>query len=134
MAEKGKVFNFIIGLKPWARNEVNMEKIKILEEAFVAGDCLVEHYDEGSKEKKKKFDKQKGNSTKEEHSRSNDKLKMKKPLQCWLCEENNTLNNCPSRPTMVVVAQADSKKKKEDAVVGVMQILGVAVAMEVVPR
>lgn len=31
MAESDKVFNFIIGLKPWACNEVKRQKIKTLE-------------------------------------------------------------------------------------------------------
>lgn len=34
MAERDKVFNFIIGLKPWARNEVKRQRIKTLDEAF----------------------------------------------------------------------------------------------------
>ena len=48
MAEKEKVFNFVIGLKPWARNEVKRQKIKSLEEAIAAVDRLIDHYDEGS--------------------------------------------------------------------------------------
>ena len=59
MAERDKVFNFIIGLKPCAWNEVKRQKIKELEEAFVVVDCLVEHFDEGSDEKKNKYDKPK---------------------------------------------------------------------------
>lgn len=59
MAERDKVFNFIIGLKPWARNEVKRQKIKTLEEAFAAVDRLVEHYDETYDDRKKKSDKQK---------------------------------------------------------------------------
>ena len=32
MVEKENVFKFIIGLKPWARNEVKWQKIKTLQE------------------------------------------------------------------------------------------------------
>ena len=53
MAERDKVFNFIIGLKPSARNEVKRQKIKALEEAFATVDRLVEHYDETFDERKK---------------------------------------------------------------------------------
>ena len=52
MAERDKV-NFIIGLKPWARNEVKRWKIRTLEEDFAAVDRLVDHYDETYDEKKK---------------------------------------------------------------------------------
>lgn len=55
MEENDKVFNFIIGLKPWAHNEVKRHKIKTLEEAFVVVDLLVEHYEEGTEERNKSF-------------------------------------------------------------------------------
>ena len=57
MAERDKVFNFIIGLKPWECNEVKRQRIRTLEEAFADVDRLVEHYDETSDDKKKKSDK-----------------------------------------------------------------------------
>lgn len=41
MAEKYKVFNFIIRLKPWEYNKVKRRKIKTLDETFVVVDCLV---------------------------------------------------------------------------------------------
>ena len=68
MAERDKV-NFIIGLKPWARDEVKRQRIRTLEEAFVAGDRLVEHYDETSDDRKKKSDKPK-DKKKEDASKS----------------------------------------------------------------
>lgn len=43
MMEKDKVFNFSIGLKPWARNVVKRKKIKTLKESFATLDQLVEH-------------------------------------------------------------------------------------------
>lgn len=132
MAEKEKVFNFIIGLKPWARNEVKRQNIKTLEEAFVAVDRLVEHYDEGIKERKKKTDKPKEKFMKEKPSRSNNKSKMNKHLKCWIYEEPHTGKNCPSRPKVAVVAHVDAKKRKEESSIGVMQILGAAVALEAV--
>ena len=69
MAKRDKVFNLVLGLKPWARNEVKRQKIKTLEEAFAAVDRLVEHYDEASDEKKKKFDKSKEKTTKDDASK-----------------------------------------------------------------
>ena len=59
MAKRDKVFNFIIGLKPWARNEVKRQRIRTLEEDFAVVDRLVEHYDETSDDRKKKSDKPK---------------------------------------------------------------------------
>lgn len=82
MVERDKVLNFIIGLKPWAQNEVNRKNIKTLEEDFVVVDCLVEHYDEGTEERKKKTDKLKDKSMKEKPLRLYDKSKMKNPLKC----------------------------------------------------
>lgn len=64
-------------------------------------DHLVEHYDEGTKEKKKNTDKPKEKSTKEGPSRSHDKAKTKKPLKCWICEEPHMVKNCPTRPKVV---------------------------------
>jgi len=75
MAERDKVFNFIIGLKPWACNEVKRQKVKTLGEVFAAFDRLVEHYDEGTEEKKKNIDKPKEKFAKEEALRSYDKTK-----------------------------------------------------------
>jgi len=77
MAERDKMFKFVVGLKPWARNEVKKHKIKKLEEDFAVVDCLVEHYNETSDEKKKNFDKLKEKSMKDDASKSNDKSKMK---------------------------------------------------------
>lgn len=48
-------------------------------------DHLVENYDGKTKEKKKKTDKPKEKSTKEETSRWHDKAKTKKLLECWIC-------------------------------------------------
>lgn len=76
MEERDKVFNFIIGLKPWTCNEVKRQKIKTLEEAFAVVDRLVEHYDETCDEKKKKFDKPK-EKKKDDASKSDGKSKMK---------------------------------------------------------
>lgn len=104
MAERDKVFNFVIGLKPWVWNEVKRQKIKTLEEAFAAVGHLVEHFDEGSDEKKKKYDKSKEKTTKEETSRLNDKSKTKKLLKCWICEEPHTVKNCPSTPKVAAMA------------------------------
>eukprot|EP00253_Pinus_taeda_P011267 PITA_11267 len=59
MAERDKVFNFLVGLKPWARNEVKRQRTRTLEEAFASVDRLVEHYDETSDDRKKKSDKPK---------------------------------------------------------------------------
>ena len=59
MAKKDKFFNFIIGVKPWGRNEVKRQKIKTLEDAFDVIDRMVDHYDEGTGEKKKKSEKPK---------------------------------------------------------------------------
>jgi len=119
MVEKDKVFNFIIGLKPWARNEVKRQKIKTLEEEFAVVDHLVEHSDEGTEEKKKKADKPKEKAIKEEPSRLYDKTKTKKPLKCWICEETHMVKSCPSRPKVAVIAQSNVKKKEETSV-GVM--------------
>jgi len=84
MAKRDKVFNFIIGLKPSACNEVKRQRIRTLEEAFAAVDRLVEHYDEISSDKKKKSDKPK-EKKKDDASKSGDSLKTKKALKCWIC-------------------------------------------------
>lgn len=130
MAEKDKVFNFIIGLKPWARNEVKRQKIKALEEAFAAVDTLVDHYDETSNEKKK-FDKPKERK-KEENPKSEDGAKFKKPLKCWLCDGPHTVKNCPSKSKVAVVTQP--VEEDDNASVGMMQVLGAAATTEVVSR
>ena len=83
MAERDKVFNFIIGLKPWAHNEVKRQRIRTLEEDFVVVDRLVEHYDETSDEKKKS-DKPK-EKKKDDASKSDDGSKTKKALNFWIC-------------------------------------------------
>ena len=71
MAERDKVFNFVIGLKPWARNEVKRHRIRTLQEAFAAVERLVEHYDETSDDRKKKSDKPK-DKKKDDASKSDD--------------------------------------------------------------
>lgn len=109
------------------------QNIKTLEKEFAVVDRLVEHYDEGIEEKKKKNDKLKENSTKEEPSRLDDKVKMKKLLKCWICEEPHMVKNFPSRPKVAAISQSNLKKKEENFV-GVMHILGVVVAMEAVSR
>ena len=43
------------------------------------------------------------------------------------------VKNCPSRPKVAAIAQSNAKKK-EETFVGVMQILGAVVAMEVVSQ
>eukprot|EP00253_Pinus_taeda_P015379 PITA_15379 len=90
MAERDKVINFIIGLKPWACNEVKRQKIKTLEEAFAVVDRLVEHYDETSDDRKKNSDKPK-EKKKDDASKLNDKSKMKKSLKCWISAEPHTI-------------------------------------------
>lgn len=129
MAERDKVFNFIIRLKPWARNEVKRQKIKTLEESFVVVDRLVEHYDETSDERKKKSDKPK-EKRKDEASKSDEKTK--KPPKCWIFVEPHMVKNFPSRPKVAAIAQSNAKK--EEPSVGMMQIFGVATATEVVSR
>ena len=129
MAERDKVFNFIIGLKPWAHNEVKRQRIRVLEESFAIVYRLVEHYDETSDDRKKKSDKSK-EKKKDDALKSDDNLKMKKALKCWICAGPHTVKNCPSRPKVVAIAQ--SNMKNEEASVGMMQILGVAAAIEVV--
>ena len=54
MAEREKLFNFTIALKPWARDEVRRQEPKTLEEAFAMVDKLIEHSDGGSERGKKK--------------------------------------------------------------------------------
>jgi len=103
MEEKDKVFNFFIRLNPWACNEVKRKKIKILEEAFVAIDRLVDRYDEGTEEKKKKSDKPKEKFLKEDEARIGYKPKKKKHLKCGMCECDHAMNNFPSRPKIGVV-------------------------------
>ena len=83
MAEKDNVFNFIIGLKPWARNEVKRQKIRTLEEDFAIVDRLVEHYDETSDDRKKKSDKPK-DKKKDDALNLDDDSKTKKALKCWI--------------------------------------------------
>jgi len=95
MAERDKVFNFTIGLKPWRRNEVKRQMIRTLEEAFADVDRLVEHYDETSNEKKKKSNKPK-EKKKDDASKSDDSSKMNKALKCWICAGPHTVKNCPS--------------------------------------
>jgi len=102
MAERDKVFNFIIGLKPWACNEVKRQKIGTLEEAFAVVDRLVDHYDETFDEKKK-FDKSKAKKT-DDASKLDDGSKMKKPLKCWICAGPHMVKNCPSKPKVAAIA------------------------------
>ena len=131
MAKRDKVFNFIIGLKPWACNEVKRQSIITLEEAFVVVDRLVEHYDETSADKKKKSDKPK-EKKKDDASKSDDSSKMKKALECWIFVGPHTVKNCPSRSKVAAIAQSDAKN--EGASVGMMQILGASATTKVVSR
>ena len=130
MAEKDKVFNFIMGLKPWARNEVRRQKIRTLEEAFATVDRLVYHLDETSDDKKKKSEKPK--EKKDDASKSDDGSKTKKPLKCWICAGPHMVKNCPSKPK--VAAMAQSNEKNDDASVGMMQILGASTTTEEVSK
>lgn len=82
---------------------------------------------------KRNFDKPKEKHSKEDDVRTCYKLKENKPLKCWLCEDDHMVNNCPSKPNIATVTQSKGKKK-EEPVVGMMQILGVVTTMEVVPK
>lgn len=75
---------------------------------------MVEHYDEGTEESKRKSDKLKEKYTEEENLRSNDKLNTKNHLKCWLCEENHTVKDFPSRLMVVAMAQSSANKKEEE--------------------
>ena len=137
MAERDKLFNFTIGLKPWARDEVKRQKAKNLEEAFAIVDKLIEHDVGGSGgsggEKKKKPFEKKGDAPKKEAPRPNNaqaKSKGKKPLRCWICDEEHTVKNCPSRPKLAAAVQAEKKEPS----VGTMQVLSAAAACEAIPR
>eukprot|EP00253_Pinus_taeda_P003556 PITA_03556 len=129
MAEKDKVFNFIIGLKPWACNEVKRQKIRTLEEAFAAVDRLVDQYDETSNEKKK-FDKLK-EKKKEGNPKADNAPKEKKPLACWICAGPHMAKTCPSRPKAIVAAQ---EEEDDNASVGMMQIVEASATTEVTSR
>ena len=131
MAERDKVFNFIIGLKPWAHNEVKRQKIRTFEEAFAAVDRLVEHYDETPDDRKKKSDKPK-DKKKDDASKLDDSSKTKKALKCWICAGPHTVKNCPSKPKVAAIAQPDARN--EGASVGMMQILGASATTEVFSR
>jgi len=111
MAERDKVFNFIIGLKPWACNEVKRKKVKKLEEDFAVVDKLVEHYDETSDDRKKKSDKPK-EKKKDDASKSDDKSKTKKALKCWICAEPHMVKNCPSKPKWLLLHNIMRRMKK----------------------
>jgi len=76
---------------------------------------MVEHYDGGTEERKKKFNKLKEKYTKEDNFRLNDKLNMKKHLKCWLCEENHIVNYFPSGLIVVATTQSSAKKKEEES-------------------
>ena len=89
----------------------------------------MEHYDEISDDRKKKSNKPK-EKKKDDASKSNDKVKMKKALKCWICAEPHMVKNFPSRPKVAVIAQ--SNVKDEEPYVGMMQILGDATAIEVI--
>eukprot|EP00253_Pinus_taeda_P027727 PITA_27727 len=129
MAEKDKVFNFIIGLMPWADNEVKRQKIRMLEEAFAAVDRLVDHYDETYNEKKK-FDKPK-EKKKEDTPKADNAPKEKKPLKCWLCAGPHMVKNCPSKPKVAAAAQ---EEEEDHASVGMMQILRASATTEITSR
>ena len=77
MARKDKVFNFIIGLKPWAHNELKRQNIKTLEEAFATVDRLVDHLEERVKDRKKQLDKPREKASKEDEVRACGKMKVK---------------------------------------------------------
>lgn len=96
MAERDKVFNFIIALKPWAHNEVKRQRIRTLEEAFAAIDRLVEHYDGTSNDKKKKSDKPK-EKKKDDAAKWDDSSKTNIALKFWICAGPHTVKNCLSR-------------------------------------
>jgi len=129
MSEKDKVFNFIIGLKPWARNEVKRQKIRTLEEAFAAVDRLVDHYDETSSEKRKP---EKPKEKKREGtSRVESSAKEKRPLKCWICEGPHMAKNCSSKPKVTAVVQ---EEEEDNTSIGMMQILGASAAAEVTSR
>jgi len=125
------VFNFIIGLNPWAGNEVKRQKIRTLEEDFAVVDRLVEHYDETSDDKKKKSDKSK-EKKKDDATKSDDSSKTKKALKCWICARPHTVKNCPSKPKVATIAKSDAKN--EGASVGMMQILGASPPTKEVSR
>lgn len=90
---------------------------------------LVEHYDEISNDRKKKSDKPKEKKM-DDASKSDDKWKTKKALKCWICVEPHRVKNFPSRPKMAAIAR--SSAKNEESSMGMMQILGVAIATEVI--
>eukprot|EP00253_Pinus_taeda_P033550 PITA_33550 len=109
MAEMEKVFNFIIGMKPWARNEVKRQRTITLEEAFAAVDRLVEHYDETFDDRKKKSDKPK-DKKKDDASKSDDSSKTKKVLKCWICDGPHTILGAATATK--VISRKDPERNK----------------------
>ena len=92
---------------------------------------LVEHYDETFDDRKKKFDKLK-EKKEDDASNLDDNSKMKKALKCWICAGPHTVKNCPFKLKVAAIAQSNAKN--EEASMGMIHILGVAAAIEVVSQ
>jgi len=91
----------------------------------------VEHYDETFDDRKKKFDKLK-EKKEDDASNLDDNSKMKKALKCWICAGPHTVKNCPFKLKVAAIAQSNAKN--EEASMGMIHILGVAAAIEVVSQ
>jgi len=131
MSEEDKLFNFMVGLQPWAQAELRRQGVKDVQTAIAAADRLVDysvlgdphHMKHGSndvgpdKAKAGKKEPRKQTKTTNEEANSSKGVTLGKAKKgCFICgEEGHLMRFCPKRERLNAIrAELDSGDKTDD--------------------
>ena len=122
MSEKDKMFYFLEGLKPWARTELQRQRVQDVATAMAAAECLNDYSDGPSKRKTPpsngssstfgsggkaaRVDRSSsggtdkrplGRDTPQPRTNNASNFKPRQPLACFLCQGPHRVAECPHR-------------------------------------
>ena len=133
MSEEDKLFNFMVGLQPWAQAELRRQGVKDVQTAIAAADRLVDYSvlrnpnhtdhgpndvgpDKGKATGKKKLFRKQIETTNDEANSSKAVTLGKAKKSCFICEEEGHLMRfCPKRERLnAIMAELDNGDKTDD--------------------
>ncbi|PKI72750.1 hypothetical protein CRG98_006835 [Punica granatum] len=129
LTDKEAFFQFMDGLKPWAKQGLRRRGVQDLHKAMSTAESLVE-FRSSCKSDSKEKGKPKGRGDKEKSHRSDggkttkstfkDKAGSTKPkgkdermLKCFLCDGPHMARECPTKAKLAALVKADEEKEEE---------------------